>query len=370
MRVICAPDKMRGCLEAGEAAAAIAAGVTAAGAVPVLHPLADGGEGSRAIVQAACGGRSLTTAAVDVFGGPVRAPFTLLEDSTALVEAAEVVGWVDSSGAGHDVMRASSAGLAAPLLAAVEHGAKRVIVFLGGTATMDGGLGLLAALGAGLRDADGVALSGRGADLARLRALDLEPARARLVGIELVAAVDVASPLHGPRGAAHLFGPQKGATPEQVAALDDGLRRLDTLFGTGSLPGAGAAGGIGAALLALGGRVQRGAELIRGLTRFDQALESADLCITAEGKVDAGSDAGKTVSAVVEACRGAGVPCVVLGGTLTPDAQRLYRRGAAAVLSIAPGPRDLESALRHAAEDLTNTAYAACRLATACGAIS
>ncbi|AXG80232.1 glycerate kinase family protein [Streptomyces paludis] len=366
MRVVCAPDKLRGSLDAAQAAAALAAGVRAAGGTPVEHPLADGGEGSRLTVQTARGGTVTEIATVDALGRPARAAFGRLDDGTALVEAAEAIGWGGLSAVGHDLLNASSAGLAAPLLGAVAAGARRIVVFLGGTATMDGGTGLLAALGADLRDADGNRLRGSAADLLRTVSIDLAPARERLAGVELVVAADVISPLYGPDGAAHVFGPQKGAGPELVALLDDGLRRLAPLLGIApDATGGGAAGGLGAALLALGAGQLPGAELIRGLTHFDQLLASADLCLTAEGKVDASTDAGKTVSAVVDACAAAGVPCVVLGGTITPDADRLYQRGATAVLPIGTGPRDLDTALLHAADDLTRTALAVCRVITA-----
>ncbi|MFD5161783.1 glycerate kinase [Streptomyces hawaiiensis] len=363
MRVVCAPDKMRGSLDAAEAAAALAAGVRAAGATPVEHPLADGGEGSRHTVQTARGGTVVSVDTVDALGRPAKASFGRLDDGTALVEAAEVIGWAGLEATGHDVMCASSAGLAAPLREAVRQGARRIIVFLGGTATMDGGTGLLASLGAEVLDAEGNPLVGSGADLARIASVDLAPARRRLAGVDLVVAADVVSPLFGPEGAAHVFGPQKGASPSMVELLDDGLRRLAPRLGVGAAHGGGAAGGLGAALLALGAELVPGAQLIRQLTHFDSQLAAADLCITAEGKVDASTDAGKTVRAVVDACAQADVPCVVLGGTITPDADRLYRRGATAVLPIGTGPRDLDTAMRQAADDLTRTAYAVCRLA-------
>lgn len=364
MRVVCAPDKLRGALDGPAAAAALARGVQAAGGRPVVHPMADGGEGSRATVQAACGGATWRVPAADAAGVPTEAPVGLLDDGTALVEAAEVIGWGTSPEVRQDVMRASSTGLAAPLTAAVDRGARRVVVFLGGTVTMDGGAGLLAALGADLLDRDGRRWDGTPAGLRDLASVQLSAARARLAGVELVAAADVRSPLAGPTGSAHLFGPQKGATGAQVAVLDDGLRRLGHVLGLDpAAEGAGAAGGIGAALLALGARVELGATIVRQLTGLDEVLTDADLCLTAEGKVDAGSGAGKTVSAVVDACRLATVPCVVLGGTLTPDAGRLYERGASAVLPIGSGPTDLETALQAAAADLSRTAYAMTRLA-------
>ncbi|MEU5876178.1 glycerate kinase [Spirillospora sp. NPDC047279] len=370
VRVICAPDKLRGSLDAAETAAALAAGVRAAGGEPVEHPLADGGEGSRGTVQEARGGRVLEVPGADAFGRPWQAKVGRLDDGTAIVEAAEAVGWSALAEGERDPLRASSAGLAAPILAAAQDGARRIVVFLGGTATMDGGTGLLAALGAEILDAGGRRLDGGGADLAHVRSVDLSPARERLDGVELVVAADVVSPLYGPAGAARVFGPQKGADPGMVELLDDGLRRLAPLLGVGSgqgdgtdaAAGGGAAGGLGAALLALGAEMVPGAGLIRELTRFDDVLAGAALCLTAEGKVDASTDAGKTIRAVVDACAAAGVPCVVLGGTLTPDARRLYDRGATAVLSISQGPRDLDAALRDAAADLTATAYAVCRM--------
>ncbi|GAA1574242.1 glycerate kinase [Actinomadura kijaniata] len=363
LRVLCAPDKLRGALDGARAAAALAAGVRAAGGTAVEHPLADGGEGSREVVQAARGGRVVPVESVDALGRPATARYGLLDDGTAVVEAAEAVGLAALAAAERDVMRASSAGLAAPVLAAVRAGARRVVVFLGGTATMDGGTGLLAALGAGVRAADGRSLGGGGADLAHVASVDLAPARERLAGIDLTVAADVTSPLYGPAGAARVYGPQKGADPEAVEELDDGLRRLGPLLGVGDAAGCGAAGGLGAALLALGARMVPGASLIGDLTRFGDRLAGADLCLTAEGKVDASTDTGKTVRAVVDACAGARVPCVVLGGTLTPDAHRLYDRGATAVLPIGPGPRSLDEALATAADDLTAAALAVCRLA-------
>ncbi|MEV6977073.1 glycerate kinase [Kitasatospora sp. NPDC093806] len=369
MYVVCAPDKLRGSLDAAQAAAALAAGVRAAGGTPVEHPLADGGEGSRRTVQTALDGTAMSVDSIDALGRPLTVPVSWIDwidDRTAVVEAAEAIGWDALGSTEPDVLRASSAGLAAPLLAAVRQGARRIVVFLGGTATMDGGTGLLASLGAHVLDADGNRLSGSGADLAHVHAIDLAPARRRLAGVDVLVAADVASPLFGPDGAAHVFGPQKGARADTVTLLDNGLRRLSPLLlGAGDEEGAGAAGGLGAALLALGAELVPGASLVQRLTRFDERLAGADLCLTAEGKVDAGTDAGKTTRGVVDACAEAAVPCVVLGGTLSPDADLLYDRGAAAVLPIGPGPRDLDTALRHAAADLTRTAYAVCRLAAA-----
>jgi glycerate kinase len=237
-------------------------------------------------------------------------------------------------------------------------------VFVGGVATVDGGLGLLAALDAAPRDESGAPLAGIGHDLGRIAQLDLDAARARLRGIELVIASDVTSPLRGPAGAAHVYGPQKGADPAAVARLDAGLARLAPLLGAAAeQPGAGAAGGLGAAFMALGARRVSGADMVLDLVDFASQLEGAELCITGEGRVDRSTAAGKAVFAVLAACTRASTPCVVLGGVIADDADELYDHGAAAILAIGRGPRPVADALTTTADDLRRTARAVCALA-------
>jgi glycerate kinase len=361
--VLCAPDKLRDAASAVEAAAALTAGATRAGWSAREFPIADGGEGTLDVLIGELGGAIHETAAEDALGRARPGRFGLLPDGTGIVVAADVIGLQELSDDERDVMRTSSRGLAAPLRAAVAAGARRLVVFLGGTANMDGGLGLLVGLGAHARDGIGRDLTGTGADLLRLDSLDLAPALAALRGVELVLASDVQSPLLGPDGAAHLFGPQKGADPEQIVGLDAAMARLAELIGTDpATPGAGAAGGLGYVLSTLGAERVGGADLVLELTGFTRALAGADLCLTGEGKVDRSSLAGKAVGAVLAACERAGVPCVVLGGALTPDADDLYAHGAAAVLSISRGAHSLPQALDGAAADLEAAAHAVCRL--------
>lgn len=363
LRVVCAPDKFRDAVTAEQAAQAMAAGVRDAGGEPVMHPMADGGEGSLLALAASSGTERHDVAGPDAHGRPGHTSFLLLADGTAAVEAADAVGLAAIEPADRDVLLASSAGLAAPMRAALESGARRIVVFLGGVATVDGGTGLLAALGARLADEAGNRLAGGGADLLRVGTVDLSPVRDLLAGTQLVAAHDVTSPLAGPGGAAELFGPQKGATPEQVGELDAALERLGELLGpTATGPGAGAAGGLGAALMALGATCRPGAEVIAELTDLAGTLAGADLCLTGEGKVDRGTAAGKAPATVIDAGVRAGVPVVVLGGTVTDDADVLYDRGAAAVLAIGRGPRPLEQALPATAGDLRRAARAVCTL--------
>ena len=262
-----------------------------------------------------------------------------------------------------DVMRATSAGIAPLVLEALDRGAPRIVIGLGGSATTDGGLGLLIGLGLRAYGADGEMLRGRGMDLQHVVRLDLSGLDTRLERTELIVAVDVESPLSGPLGAACVFGPQKGATPEQVALLDDGLARLEELYGDRARrPGAGAAGGLGAACFLLGAEPIPGAELVMRETGFDERLNQSDLVLTAEGSVDAQSAAGKTVARVATASRAANTPCVIFGGRVDNDVQALYDAGASAVLGISRGARPIREALRLSAEDLRAAARAVCTL--------
>ena len=280
-----------------------------------------------------------------------------------MIECADPIGLALLARDERDPLRTSTAGLAAPLLAAVAAGARRLVVALGGSATCDGGLGLLVALGARAADADGRLLRGTGGELERLAALDLAGVDARVRDVELVGAVDVDAPLTGPRGAARVFAPQKGADAVAVERLEAGLARLAGLAGgAAELPGAGAAGGLGLALLLLGGRLDPGADLVMDATGFDGALAGASLCLTAEGRVDASSAQGKTVARVAARCREAGVPCAVIGGALGDGADLLYGCGASAVLSASQGPGTLDEALAGAAAALAATARAATTL--------
>ena len=360
MIVLCAPDKFRGSLDTEEAAEALAEGARAAGCEAVCHPLADGGEGTMELVRRARSGRRIEIVVPDALGRPRTAAIALLDDGTAVVEVAAAIGHV----AAHerDVLAATSAGAGALLLGALDVGARRIVVGLGGSATVDGGLGLLRALGCVLHDTDGGVLQGSGADLVRLASIDRAGLDPRLASTPVVLALDVSSPLVGPSGAAVVFGPQKGATPQQVALLDAGLTRLAPLLGhAAAIPGAGAAGGLGAALAWLGAEPRPGADLVMEETRFADALAGAGCCLTGEGSVDRQTVAGKTVAGVVVACRDRGVPVGVVGGAVDPAAaDALYALGATAVLAAGCGPATLEQALGEAWANVAATARALC----------
>lgn len=360
---LCAPDKLRGALDAHEAARAMAEGCRQAGWDAIEHPLADGGEGTCDAIVRGRGGRREMISTRDAIGRPRKAALGVLPDGTCVVEAAEAIGLMHIPRNRRDIMRATSAGIAPLVLAALDLGAPRIVVGLGGSATVDGGLGLLIGLGLKAFDSDGNVLRGRGMDLPAVARLELGGLDPRLARTELVVALDVDSPLAGPRGAAPVFGPQKGASPAEVIVLDAGLARLGDLYGERAVrPGAGAAGGLGAACFLLGASPIPGAELVMRETGFAARLAAADLVLTAEGAVDAQSAAGKTVARVAQAARSADVPCVIFGGRVDDDVEALYAIGASAVLGIGRGARPIRQALRESEADLRAAARAVCTL--------
>jgi glycerate kinase len=356
-RVVCAPDKLRGALDAFEAAETLAEGVRRAGGEALTCPLADGGEGTLGVVCAAGAARRVEVDARDALGRPRRAAIGDCGDGVFLVEAAEAVGLALLAPAERDPRNTGSAGLADLLRGALACGGRHILVALGGSATVDGGLGMLGALGASVPGDTGAALLGE------LR-LELGPARALFEGVELSVLHDVDVPLCGPDGAAVLFGPQKGLRREDVEPFDRALARLGEAFGgdIAERAGAGAAGGLGAALYALGAGARSGSEAVIELVGLRRSLAGAALCLTAEGSVDRQSAHGKTVAGVLAACRDAGVPCIVLGGRVSEDATAPLRAlGALDVRAIGPAQRPLAEALAAASSELAAAAESAVR---------
>ncbi|XKH57588.1 glycerate kinase [Citricoccus nitrophenolicus] len=320
-QVLIAVDKFKGCLTAADVAQALATGLSAGHGPHQVSchtlPLADGGDGS---VQAAldAGFSPLTTDIEGPTGQPARTTIAF-DGSTAVIEVATTCG-LQMLPAGHrEPLASSSAGLGQALRTVLEHQPRRIVLALGGSATTDGGAGMLAALGVRFLDAAGVPFIPTGGtlqDIARIDPAGLVP----LTGVELIAANDVQNPLIGPRGAAAVYGPQKGASPQDVDVLEAGLvnlaRRLDEAGwpGTSSAatPGAGSAGGLGFAALLLGARMVSGADFFLDLLGFDHALEGCDLVITGEGKLDEQTLSGKLP--LVVARRAAPVPIIAVVG--------------------------------------------------------
>ncbi|HWB36398.1 MAG TPA: glycerate kinase, partial [Rugosimonospora sp.] len=340
MRVLICPDKFAGTLSAVEVAAAVAAGWAENAPADKIEqrPLADGGPGFLDVVQAAVGGTRIAVPAVDPLGRPVTAEL-LRVGGTGYLECAQTCGLHLLAPEERDPRITTSYGLGMTIAAAVETGVTEIVVGLGGSGTNDAGAGLLAALDAAPLDAAGYALPYGGAALLQCTALGGVP---RLRGVRLVAATDVTAPLTGIYGASAVFGPQKGADQADVLLLDSALGHfagvLETLPdcppGVADMPGAGAAGGLGAALLALGGTVVSGIGLVRELTALDAAIAEADIVITGEGSFDDQSLTGKVVAGVAGAARDLGLPCLVVCGRSTAGRREAKAAGVTEVYTL------------------------------------
>lgn len=334
MRVVIAPDKFAGTLTAVEAARAIATGWARRAPADELDQVAmsDGGPGFVDVLHAALGGELLATTVSGPLGEPV--PATLLRvGSTTYVESAQAVGLELVEPAARDPKHASSRGVGELIRQAVEGGAERVVVGLGGSGTNDGGAGLLAALGA---TADGGSLDGGPAGLAGLTDVDLAAARDRLAGVRLVMASDVDNQLLGLVGATKTFGPQKGLSEEDLLTVDGWLQRFAELADrkVAGQKGAGAAGGIGYALLLLGAERQPGVEVVAEAVGLADRLRGADLVLTGEGSFDFSSRAGKVPYGVAQLAVEALAPCVVLAGQVQIGARETRALGVESAYSM------------------------------------
>ena len=368
MKVVIAPDSFKESLSAEDAAAAIASGVR--DALPDAHciciPMADGGEGTVRAIVAASAGRMLRVAATDPRGEGIVAQIGISADgATAVLEMAAASGLELVPAALRNPLTATSYGAGELLRAALDLGVRRIILGIGGSATVDGGAGMLQALGARLLDRRGkqIARGGQGlADLHSIHLDSLDPRlRSRAVRIEV--ACDVDNPLTGPHGAAAIFGPQKGASPEMVDMLERGLERFAAVLARtigedlSQRPGAGAAGGLGAALTAcLGARLLPGVALVASAVGLENQMRGADLVITGEGRIDAQTAHGKTPAGVAAMAKRLGKPVVAIAGTVAPGAESLHAYGIDAIFSAMQRPCTHAEAFAEAAQNLRATA--------------
>ena len=372
MRVVIAPDSYKGSLTAAEVAEAMAAGVRRVWpeAQLTLVPMADGGEGTVQALVDATGGRLITATVRGPLGDPVEATFGMMGDGeTAVIEMAQASGLPLVPRERRNPLITTTYGTGELIRRALDEGAARLIIGIGGSATNDGGAGMAQALGVRLLDAAGQDLGPGGAELARLDRIDTSGLDPRLSAVEITVACDVDNPLTGPRGASAVFGPQKGATPEMVAQLDAALRRWAEVIrrdlgrDVENVPGAGAAGGLGAGLMALlNARLRRGVEIVVEATGLERHLTDADLCLTGEGNTDFQTAHGKTPMGVAQAARRHGVPVICISGGLGRDHRRIYDVGIDAALPIVPGPVDLDAAMARGAAYVADATERALRL--------
>ncbi|ACQ81108.1 glycerate kinase [Beutenbergia cavernae DSM 12333] len=369
-RVVVAPDSFKGSLAAADVAAAMADGVRSArsDADVVACPMADGGEGTLDALLASWGVAPRAVDAPDALGRPGRARYGISADGRlGVLELAEASGLPTVADVAPRPRDADTTGSGVVARALLDAGVAEILVCLGGSASTDGGSGLLRGLGVRLLDDDGAELPPGGGGLARLAAVDdaaLHP-RARAVRWRL--AVDVTNPLLGPAGAAAVYGPQKGAAPDDVAALDAALARWAAVIGADpAVPGTGAAGGVPAGLLGVLGadcvEITAGGLLVAEAVGLPVLLTGADLVLTGEGALDDQSVQGKVVGTIAELA-GGHVPVVAIAGRVELDAGAVARAGLTAAFSIAPGPVPLETLLPRTAELVRETAAHVARLA-------
>ena len=373
MKVCIAPDSFKESLSASEVAEAIRRGVlkVAPGAQTVIVPMADGGEGTvRALVDAT-GGEFVRETVTGPLGGKVQADYGLLgEGETAVIEMAAASGLPLLPPDERNPMLTTTFGTGELIRSALDRGVKHIIVGIGGSATVDGGAGMAQALGAKLLDEKGEEIGFGGGELRRLERIDLSGLAARVASVEVEVACDVTNPLTGPEGAARIYGPQKGATPEMVEALERNLAHLAHVIANDlgkdvcDLPGAGAAGGLGAGLVAfLGAKLRPGVEIVIEASGLREKMKGCHLVITGEGRLDEQSAFGKTIDGVAGVAKGLGIPVVAIAGSLGKGCEKVLGRGVSAYFSTVPGPGSLQEALTEAAEFLERTAEQVMRLA-------
>ncbi len=371
MKVVIAPQGFKGNLTALEVGKAIEKSVKkiVPDAQTVIKPMADGGEGTVQALVDALGGKIMATEVTDPLGGRIVAKWGLLKDKTAVIEMAAASGLPLVPKEKRNPLITTTYGTGELIETALDNGCKKLIIGIGGSATNDGGAGMLQALGIKLLDDKGKDLPFGGAALARLARIDVSGMDKRLKDFEVILACDVNNPLCGLRGASAVYGPQKGATPELVKQLDAALShyanivKKDLNIDLRELPGAGAAGGLGMGLMVfLKAKMIPGIDVVIEATKLVDVLKVADLVFTGEGRIDFQSVCGKVPTGVALSAKKFGIPVIALVGEMGKDYQLVYEQGIDAILTIAPGPITLEDSMKDAERLVINAAENAMRL--------
>lgn len=366
MKIVIAPDSFKESLSAMQVAEAIEQGFSEIfpQAEYIKLPMADGGEGTVESMVAATGGERVHVNVTGPLGQPVNGFFGWMGDGeTAVIEMAAASGLHLVAHEQRNPLITTSFGTGELILAALNHGARKIILGIGGSATNDGGAGMMQALGAHFHDIDGKELHVGGAALAQLASVDLSQLDARLAQTDILVACDVDNPLCGAKGASAVFGPQKGATPERVKQLDAALQhygeKIELATGKSVLnvAGAGAAGGMGAALFGLlNARLQPGIEIVTEALKLADAVQGADLVITGEGCIDSQTVHGKTPVGVARVAKRYDIPVIAIAGGMTPDYSVVHQHGLDAVFSVLNRIQTLPEALEGAHENVRVTA--------------
>jgi len=366
MHIVIAPDSFKECLSATQVALAISEGIKRV--VPKAEitciPIADGGEGTVEALVSATGGKIIPTPSVDAINRPIQSFYGILGDGkTAIIEMAAASGIELLASTERNPLITSTFGTGLLIKAALDAGFTQVIIGIGGSATNDGGAGMAQALGYGLFDHNGLSIKAGGGSLGDLYSIDSSSVHPLLGKAKITVASDVRNPLLGPSGATYIYGPQKGATLEMLETLEKNMACYSSILAqeqgidVASIPGAGAAGGLGAGLMAFcNAELVSGFALVSELTNLEQHISVASIVFTAEGKIDSQTAFGKTVSGVAGLAKKYKVPVIALAGAVENSLTELYEQGITAVFAIGNQPMSLEESKAHASELLANQA--------------
>ncbi|MBO0995724.1 glycerate kinase [Bacillus sp. SD088] len=371
MKILLSPDSFKESLSASRVAQIMSKAIISVDPdIKVdLLPVADGGEGTLEVLNYALAGEVFYKQVTGPLGEKVLARYAIFSDQkTAIVEMAEASGIHLVSAEKRNPMRTTSYGTGELILAALEHEITNLIITIGGSATNDGGVGMLQAIGAEIVDQSGRQVDHGGGSLGEISSVHLASIDPRLKGINISVACDVTNPLCGENGASYIYGPQKGATNAMIKQLDQNLNHFNHLLEKtvqmpiGDVQGSGAAGGLGAALLAIGGKLQSGIDLVLETLDFSKALDQVDFVFTGEGKIDHQTPNGKVIAGIVREANIHHVPVVAFAGSVQEGYEPLFKKGLLSVHSIINNPCDLEEAFIKAEENLFQTVENVVRL--------
>ena len=365
MKIVVAPDSFKESMSAKEVCDSIEKGLLSVSKdwEIVKVPMADGGEGTLEALIDATNGKIFNEKTLNPLGEEITSRFGILgEKNIAIIEMASTSGLELISPEKRNPYITTTYGTGQLMLKSLEQNVEEIILGIGGSATNDGGAGMLQALGAKLLDKNGNEIGFGGYELSKLNKIDFSNLDKRLKNIKILVACDVTNPLTGKNGSSYIFGKQKGATPEMIEVLDENLLhyskiiKRDLGFDVNNIPGAGAAGGLGAGLLTLGAILKKGIEIVIEANELDKKVQGADLVITGEGSIDGQTRFGKTPYGVVSVAKKYNIPTVTLTGNVGKDIDILYDYGFDAIFSIMQGVDTLENALKNGKENIEKTA--------------
>lgn len=378
MKIIVAPDSFKGSVTALEAAKSIEKGLRRVFLDASIDkiPMADGGEGTVQSLVDATGGQFQTERVLDPLGNEIEAQYGLLSDGAnsyncAVIEMASASGLTLVPAEKRNPLITTTYGTGQLIRSALEQGCRKLIIGIGGSATNDAGAGMAEALGVRFLNANGnpINMIERGGGLREIASIDIEGIHSAISETETVVACDVNNPLTGPDGASYVYGPQKGATPELVKTLDDNLSHFEDIltqtFGQSydSIPGAGAAGGLGAGLMAfLNARLRLGVDIMIDAVNLRERMKGASLVITGEGQIDFQTAFGKTPVGVAKVAKEVNIPVIAIAGGIGEGAEAVYAKGIDSMLGIVHAPMSLEDAVEDALQLIADTAEQAARL--------